>query len=267
MFNLFKAKETTQEVIEKIHNEFNGAGEVLLCEAKRVLKKSVSDKAVRLEKAGFKLAKGVAEAKQTIQEQEEHRKTMEMVNYYTMNYPNQKFITEEIVKKICAKYGLVCAPVDRFKGFVPEEKLKMIEGFSIKENDVGELKIKAYYSFPNTQDKDQVKRLRRMYPDDIIPFSLLQNGGITKFYEVGDNWGQISVRNYDSIDNKALRICAPASQFDTNGLTKFGHQLRQVTKVEIPDPVVLQPCKGGYLIICAWGDEASDEMVVNPKDN
>ena len=35
----------------------------------------------------------------------------------------------------------------------------------------------------------------------------------------------------------------------------------------IPDPVVLQPVCGGYLIVCAWGDEASDEIVVNQQMN
>ncbi len=267
MFNLFKSKETTQEVIEKIHSEFNGAGEILLCEGKKVLEKSVSHKAVRLEKAGFKLAKGVAEAKQTIQEQEEHRKTLEMVNYYALHYPNQKFITEEIVKKICAKYGLVCAPVDRFKGFVPEEKLKMIEGFSLNYSDKDTDKIKITdFSFNSESHKHST--IKEQFPDLIIPVERMSHAANYCIVYTSDTKGDYAfVTKYEKIDNSKLRICAPASQFDTTGLTTLGHQLRQVTKVEIPDPVVLQPCKGGYLIICAWGDEASDEMVVNPKDN
>ena len=35
----------------------------------------------------------------------------------------------------------------------------------------------------------------------------------------------------------------------------------------VPDPVVLQPVRYGFLIVTAWGDEASDEMVVNPRNN
>lgn len=38
-------------------------------------------------------------------------------------------------------------------------------------------------------------------------------------------------------------------------------------RVTFPDPVVLKPIKGGYLILTAWGDEASDELVVNQKFN
>jgi len=33
------------------------------------------------------------------------------------------------------------------------------------------------------------------------------------------------------------------------------------------DPVVLQPVTGGNLIICAWGPEASDPLIVNERDN
>lgn len=52
---------------------------------------------------------------------------------------------------------------------------------------------------------------------------------------------------------------------DITGLElKEGYKL---TKKHIPDPVVLQPIKNGYLIITAWGDEASDELVVNQINN
>lgn len=49
-----------------------------------------------------------------------------------------------------------------------------------------------------------------------------------------------------------------------------GLELTEGYKLEkkfIPDPVVLQPVKGGYLILTAWGDEASDPLVVNQNFN
>lgn len=40
---------------------------------------------------------------------------------------------------------------------------------------------------------------------------------------------------------------------------------------EIPDPIVLMPvfCYGrkNYLVVTAWGEEASDDLVVNQKMN
>ena len=37
--------------------------------------------------------------------------------------------------------------------------------------------------------------------------------------------------------------------------------------VPVPDPVVLKEVKGGFLIVTAWGDEASDPNVVNEINN
>ena len=45
----------------------------------------------------------------------------------------------------------------------------------------------------------------------------------------------------------------------------------KLSKIEIPDPVVLKPVffKGmkHYLIVTAWGLEASDELVANQNHN
>jgi hypothetical protein len=52
---------------------------------------------------------------------------------------------------------------------------------------------------------------------------------------------------------------------DITGLElKEGYKLE---KKHIPDPVVLQPVKNGYLILTAWGNESEDELVVNQKFN
>jgi hypothetical protein len=65
-----------------------------------------------------------------------------------------------------------------------------------------------------------------------------------------------------------LEIAAPASDFDTTGMELKNFKL---SPIEFPDPIVLQPVffEGSkhYLIVTAWGLEASDEMVVNEKMN
>jgi len=51
------------------------------------------------------------------------------------------------------------------------------------------------------------------------------------------------------------------------------HEIKdfKISKIEIPDPVVLQPVlfenTKYYLILSAWGQEATDELVVNQKFN
>ena len=71
----------------------------------------------------------------------------------------------------------------------------------------------------------------------------------------------------DIIENQSLLICAPPKDMDLKGLHKIGAIFTSLVTVTVPDPVVLHPCKGGYLIIAAWGDEASDEIVVNNINN
>ncbi|MBK8366268.1 MAG: hypothetical protein IPL10_02335 [Bacteroidetes bacterium] len=56
----------------------------------------------------------------------------------------------------------------------------------------------------------------------------------------------------------------PIKMFDTKLIE--GGSMPDPNKV-IPDPVVLQPVHYGFLIVTAWGDEASDDIVVNPKNN
>ena len=63
-------------------------------------------------------------------------------------------------------------------------------------------------------------------------------------------------------DGESYRKCAPAKDMDMRGKRAQNFMVK-----DIPDPIVLQPVHGGYLIVCAWGDEASDEIVVNEKFN
>jgi hypothetical protein len=63
-------------------------------------------------------------------------------------------------------------------------------------------------------------------------------------------------------EQAAFKICAPQTDFNTSGyVVKDGFRL-------VYDPVVLQPVKDGhFLIVTAWGAEASDELVINQNHN
>jgi hypothetical protein len=61
---------------------------------------------------------------------------------------------------------------------------------------------------------------------------------------------------------KKLQIVAPEKDFDMTG-----KMVRDRKVMEIPDPVVLQPVRWGFLIVTAWGDEASDPIIVNTINN
>ena len=239
----------SQEIME-VHHEFDFTTKKLLSEAKEILNLELNAellKARRLDNVGFFKAKRIpdadlyAEFYSTSKEEEELKrkernrkiKMAERILYYQFNYPNNKFISYEHVEAICRKYNLVCGEVGRYMGFVPEANLQLIENFRIKEEDTG--KISDYGNF------------------------IYKNG----YRDKRESTGMFTLE----FKKAPLEICAPQKDMDMKGATLYDGYKINPKKSIIPDPIVLQPVEYGYLIITAWGDEASDELVVNPKHN
>ena len=81
---------------------------------------------------------------------------------------------------------------------------------------------------------------------------------------------QVQINPSYSKENVHLAICAPLKDMNMQGMKLDG--VHMVKDVPVPDPVVLMPKNHkngtvGYLILTAWGDEASDELVVNQNNN
>ena len=125
--------------VEAIHNEFFTAGDNILQEATCLLKQLEEKdlaKGKRLAALGFNKTREAVVAIETENKLATTKEIADLVMYYRVNYPNNKFITEEQVKQICEKYGLVCGETSMYKGFVPENKLFLIEQFKLKKKDV-----------------------------------------------------------------------------------------------------------------------------------
>lgn len=262
---------TYPKVVQQIHSEFMSAGDVLLKQANDILQKageSVIQKGERLAKLGFIQTHEAVNASKILKQKEISEATAKLVLHYQMRYPNNKFITEDQVGAICKKYNLVCGPVDRYKGFVPEQKLKQIESFKIQKDDTFE----GYITFDiNDQRSYAIAEILQHFPKCIVPLKNFQDsdGWIRTFKDEKDSWGTLLGRIYNWTEHsmKGMFICAPKKDMDTKGLSKIGALLAVVTQRSIPDPVVLKPVNGGYLVVAAWGDEASDDIVVNQKMN
>lgn len=248
MFNFFKEafspKKDTKVVIEEIHNAFDNAGERLLNEAKEILAKGFNtDKGDRLKKLGFIKAKDAVEAAAKIKEQKEKKELATLIEYYQTWYPNNKFINEVTVKAICEKYGLYCGEVGYYKGDVPEKNLREIENFSLREEDME----------TTTNYQDYIERMSFM-------------GMLNSFSDLGmsrrsrPSYPEPPKEIVERKVKKSFQICAPEKDFEISYMRKEGHKL-------IPDPIVLQPVKGGYLIVSKWGLESEDETLVNEKMN
>lgn len=232
---VFDVKGNYPKIVHDIHNEFNSAGDNLVQQANDILDEAALkgiEKSKRLTACGFKQSSEVIVAENIINTKE----AAELVRYYHNKYPFYKFINKEQASLICSKYGLVMGFTSAYKGFVPETKLSMIENFKVDENDV----LKETWSI-GVADRWRGEEL--------------------------NDEGQ-SANSYTSLYRKeqrlaAFRICAPLKDMDIKATQRvIGNEIK-----DIPDPVVLQPVKGGYLIVCAWGDESSDEIVVNETMN
>jgi hypothetical protein len=259
MFNLFKKKQSNDNVslqtketsypaiVDEIHNEFYTAGENILNEATSLLKELEQKdlaKGERLASLGFSKTREAVVAIESKNKIANTKEIADLVVYYQHNYPNNKFITEKQVEQICKKYSLVFGEISMYKGFVPENKLKLIEDFKVNSNDIGV--VKAFYSSdPYVSCFFDLKNVSKWRINDF-------NNGEPIIH---DNW-------YYKKDIK-LKIVAPLKDMEIpKGQELVGYKIQN-----IPDPVVLQPVNGGYLIVCAWGDEASDEIVVNQTMN
>lgn len=155
----------------------------------------------------------------------------EWAEYFRNKYPQYKFISEKQVEAICRKYKLFLVEVEQYTGSVPHSKVAEISSFRLQRLDI------AY-------------RMINEFGDPFRSNVHYGNGGPGSEIMEGPS---------------GLWICAPIEDIETRGLRKVNHNL--VSHVRIDDPVVLQPVEGGFLIVAAWGPEASDENVVNEKMN
>lgn len=240
---------SVKETIQEIHNSFNNEGDRLLAKANEILGGIVikdEAKSALLEDLGFVSTKEV-QHKRTVEFEKKMNKTVvDAIMQAKKEYPLYKYITEESAKRIANKYNLVLGTVGQYKGFVPHKNA---------------LEIKKFFE---------------NHPEDVISYTK------TIYSSLGLRVTKISKEEYEKSKNidygfaterysKAkvnLNICAPLSDMNVED-----HKLVDGWKLEkeIPDPIVMleKEYNGvkGFIIITAWGDEASDPEVINEQLN
>jgi len=246
-------------LIEEIHNSFYSEVNNLLSQAKNqnsivVYKQELIDKKARLEKLGFKNTPEIQEAELEIARIEalKHENLVKQdliaaINYFSVNYPEYKFITEESVVRICNQYGLVYSEVQNFRGNIPLENLEQMEKFNIDEKD------SCYISYTITTMRNMNKQFNKY-------INYLEAQKTPPKYTFSQEY----------YEKCPLEICAPLNQFDITDLELDGKKLVK-KKIEIKDPIVLCPVifrrSKHYLIVTAWGEESHDSEVINNKLN
>lgn len=284
-----------QVTAKQIHDDFYGAEERLYVEAiglsKGVLATKIS-KAERLKKIGFGKAKPVKECKEQEAKRSVSGHLVKAIEYFRTYYPQNKFITEAEVKKLCEKYGLLLGETSNYIGDIPEKNLQDIEKFKLRREDwkekteisrmnnfgmfipEGSIGQSDEFGLFQRAQRRQISRDRSLFDSDSLVaqyFALMTQRPTPTptpiphpdyFTGVDPFNGPEKKKEYEQ---PAFKICAPKEDFQTSGWeVRDGYRL-------VYDPIVLQPVskdgQEGYLIVTAWGDEASDEIVVNESSN
>lgn len=257
MFNLKrKARQISlkdpQVVIAEIHNSFDTASEKLLSDAKAILAGSYdTEKGERLKKVGFVSVKKAVEASYIIAEKQKNEELAKLIEYYKTHYPNNKFITKEKTKEICQKYGLLCAETSYYISDVPEKNLTEIENFKLRQEDMVEYKCGWITNGCNIYQKKPAEQ---------------SIWGYIKYDQQFRNCYYVNVEENIKSQYEAnpMKICASAKDFNTKNMRiEDGYKL----ELNLPDPIVLQPVKGGYLVVSKWGLESEDADLTNEKMN
>lgn len=268
---IVEEKKGYSKIVTTIHNEFNNAAEILLEEAMTVLNNNndniivdTTDKVKRMRLIGFNIAKQVKEVRIIEQDNEFSKEVIDIINQAKIDYPLYKFITLQQIKIICEKYNLIFGPIDRFEGFVPELNLKEIELFQkqysfndiwmIDETiiDMSDYEVRQNSKYFHFYKKGSLEINDYVFQSDDFNNSFYGSDIVNGIYYnlTGDFDGQLIPCS--------LQICAPLKDMNTEGM-----RIKNRMLLNFPDPVVLQPIMGGYLILTAWGNEASDPLVKN----
>ena len=284
--------------VEQIHNEFNTACDRLLKEAYDIIAKAdekVISKGNDLRQLGFSNAVGVKEAILAKNITDKQKVIANLIKSYERISHLYKFITRSEVEKLCAKYNLVCGPLNCYTGFVPQKNLDEYKAF-VKFID----NMSSSYRYDKPKGLEDFKTpliIHEEHSKIITSYKKLDSGNsitqedsflIEKLMAAGEVYyylygyahnivyykdGSRIVKQVESctcIEHKGYSICAPVKDMNLGKSIAPPKSRIFGSPVEMkayPDPVILKAVKGGYLIVTAWGEEASDPIVVNQNNN
>lgn len=261
------------QIVKDIHNEFNLAGERSLKEAKEILASiriDNGDKVTNLKKFGFGQVKEIKETEEQLKLRKSNDELASTLEMLSVKYPAYKFITHQVAIDICKKYNLVLGDVGQFTGFVPEKNLNQISAFFEKETELNTICGRSYVIRLSGGESISEMTFAEYEKETQLERYVYENKNTSShddFMLQMQRQLMQSQRSQLIKRKRELKIAAPLKDMKTDGYTLKD---RIFTK-EIPDPVVLAPIKFNntdlYCIVTAWGDEASDPMVINEIQN
>jgi hypothetical protein len=212
------------------------------------------------------MSKSVSEAQEQVNAAAKSKELSENIMYFKQWYPFNKFINEPEVERICKKYGLLFGEASKYIGDIPEKNLSEIESFKLRQEDMAVRYSTTYEDRMFQQGLAQsMNRLMPYNPFDNFIGGVASIGNHVRYDRPQYNGlAQANTGEREKFYEKPeFRICAPVKDFEIRYMrVEDGYKL-----YNIPDPIVLQPVKGGYLIVSKWGVEGEDIDLTNENMN
>lgn len=229
----------------------------------------------------------------------------DILNQYSTSYPTHKYITDESIKELCVKYNLIIAPLECYIGDIPLKNQKELASFKskhpeIKKSFIGKTMYSDRIRFVKTVYRDfhsihrgtdgSKKVLLKNNFIRYVHYSILKNGTeIAKdeynglIEEITRLLGYTTKITFEGIESSIPRLTHESEFFiaaTSNLLNITGYELNSNNEAVIysdisekhvnadfEDPIIFKKLDKGAIIVTAWGEEASDELVVNEKFN
>lgn len=227
----------------------------------------------------------------------------EIVKDYAHRYMEMyKFILNPQLERVCEKYNLFVRGLDMFLADIPEKNIKHMMDFKFYISDLPDKVLLYLYhtEYFNSKFKTELTSSTRI--EEFREISLLGNGqtflvptsikmSLLEFKEIIDSkapelmnrlrkrgvvWTTNESNIWKLINNLfgLLEIAAIPSMFSPIAFEKSQARILDDEFMEAAaksivdlDPIVMLKTQHGRIIITAWGDEANDELVANPKFN
>ena len=239
------------DLIEKIHEEFDSASEKMLTKAKAILdspdkKEEKDSKAEFLHSVGFVSARGVPDYMERCIDTKSYNTDLKYNKEKAKNFAGfisgavYKVVSYWQVMGICEKYGLYLGRSERFIGDIPSKNVEDIKWF----------------------EKYREKNIPAVDIDKEVPLS-----------------SQIIHPLDQTVKSADYYMVAPKNDFDLRGAGIVGKEIYnrehksfiKLFRTRLQDPVVLCPVVNShslfFYIVTKWGAEADIKEFQNPKDN
>lgn len=178
---------------------------------------------------------------------------------YAERYPACQFLPWSAFHAIRTALKLACDLPEFYAGAVPPEQIPWMDVFELDEKDAP--------SCFDACDMMELKEKHRTLVEGMFglreDYTLnpdLSGMNLTRMWEYASPSQANLLRKLYRQFQKSFFVLAPPDAFttkDNDFIHRFRTAVEALTKVtQAPnDPLVLKPCKGGCLVVAAWGDE------------